>query len=74
MFTDHEIEARFGQHTATIEGPNPKEPDHARIRVLFVELAAELDALVPDAAGKIVAFENLETASMWFHKSLAHGR
>lgn len=74
MFNSHQIQQRFGHHTATIEGPNLKEPQHQRIREMFVELAAELDDIVLDSDGKKKAFEELETASMWFHKSLAHDR
>lgn len=74
MFNSHEIKSRFGAHTAKIEGPNPKEETHADIRQLFVELATALDMEVPDNDGKRIAFEHLETASMWFHKSLAHDR
>lgn len=67
-----EIQERFGHTAASIEGPNPKEEVHARIREMFVELAAELNDIVPDSRQRDTAVTELETASMWFHKALAH--
>lgn len=73
MFTDHEIEQRFGHTAASIElKDNPKEQIHANIRAAFKDLAKDLDERIPDSRQKTKAFEELETASMWFHKSLAH--
>lgn len=72
MFTNHEIEQRFGHTAASVEGPNPREHVHAQIRKEFKEIAAILDSLVPDSRQKAQAFTELETASMWFHKALAH--
>lgn len=66
-----EIENRFGHHAAAIEGPNPNASVHADIRAAFVELAIKLDILLPEGRGKVVAFTELETASMWSHKALA---
>lgn len=66
-----EIENRFGHHPASIEGPNPRERAHQEIRLLFKELAFELDTLLPEGRGKSVMFTELETASMWAHKALA---
>jgi hypothetical protein len=72
MFTQHEIEERFGHTAASIEGPNPKERTHKEIREIFKTLAADMDSLTPDSRQKATAFEHLETAAMWFHKALAH--
>jgi hypothetical protein len=66
-----EIENRFGFHKGTIEGPNATAPVHADVRRLFVELGEHLDHLVPDGRGKAAAFAQLQTASMWFHWSIA---
>lgn len=71
MFTEEEIQNRFGHTAASIEGPNPKEEIHAQIRSEFVLLARALEDLLPDGRGKSVAFTELETASMWAHKTLA---
>lgn len=72
-----EIRHRFGYHKAAIEGPNPSAETHACLRRVFVELADEINFLVPDSPGgreKDIALNYLETASMWFHKALArHG-
>lgn len=68
-----EIRKRFGKHKASIEGPNPREMDHELIRAEFVKLAAKLDTILPTSSReKSVAFTELETASMWFHKALAN--
>jgi hypothetical protein len=66
-----EIEHRFGFHKATIEGANATLPKHRDVRILFRELAAQLDALAPAGRAKSEAFTNLENASMWFHKAIA---
>lgn len=69
--SDEQIERRFGHHAAAIEGPNPNEEIHADIREAFKKLARTLDQLLPPGRGKSVMFTELETASMWAHKSLA---
>ncbi len=66
-----EIESRFGHHAASVEGPNPSAQLHADIRFEFVRLAGILDAVLPAGRAKTVAFTELETASMWAHKTLA---
>lgn len=71
QLTDTEIRQRFGHSAAAIEGPNPNEEIHAAIREKFVALAQDLDDLLPDGRGKSVMFTELETASMWAHKTLA---
>lgn len=71
-FTSHEIHARFGKHSASIEGhPDQKEETHEKLRFLLMRLVGEIDGLVPDGRAKSVAMTELETASMWFHKALA---
>lgn len=66
-----DIQNRFGHSAASIEGPNPNEETHKMIRREFTALAAILDQLLPDGRGKSVMFTELETASMWAHKTLA---
>lgn len=73
MFNHHEIEERFGHTKASIEDKHDQktEETHEAIRRRFIDLAADLDSLVPDGRQKTKAFEELETAAMWFHKGLA---
>lgn len=71
MLSDDEIENRFGFHKAAIEGPNATAELHAEIRRKFKALARDLDEMVFDGRAKSIAFNELETASMWFHKALA---
>lgn len=66
-----EIEHRFGFHKASLEGPNATVPVHRDIRRLFVELAMQLDALLPAGRGKATAFTMLQTAAMWMHWAVA---
>lgn len=66
-----EIENRFGFHKATIEGDNATLPKHRDVRLLFRELAEQLDALCPPGRAKSVMFTELENASMWAHKAIA---
>jgi hypothetical protein len=66
-----EIENRFGFHKGTIEGPNATAPHHSGLRRVFMDFAAYLDSALPDGRTKAVAFTELETASMWAHKSIA---
>lgn len=66
-----EIENRFGFHKATVEGPEATAPVHRDIRRLFVELAVQLDALLPPGRTKAAAFTMLQTASMWMHWTVA---
>jgi hypothetical protein len=66
-----EIKHRFGFHKGTIEGPNATAPRHAYLRVQFMEFADMLDRVLPPGRAKSVAFTELETASMWTHKSIA---
>lgn len=66
-----EIKHRFGFHKAAIEGENAKNEDHAKIRKMFVEFAGQLDQIFGyRSREKEIAFDHLEDASMWFHKTL----
>jgi hypothetical protein len=71
MLGPEEIENRFGFHKGTVEGPDATAPKHAGLRKKFVELAQELDEVVPDSRAKSVMFTELETAAMWAHKAIA---
>lgn len=71
MIGEEEIERRFGNHTARIEGPNATAKIHADIRHEFRMFALWLDRVLPAGREKSVAFTELENASMWSHKALA---
>jgi hypothetical protein len=71
MLGEQEINNRFGFHSATVEGPNATGPMHTELRRKFVEFANMLDAALPDSRAKSVAMTELESASMWAHKSVA---
>lgn len=71
MIGHEEIEHRFGFHKGTIEGPNATAPRHAELRVKFREFAEMLDEILPEGRSKSVSFTELESASMWAHKSIA---
>jgi len=66
-----EISHRFGFHKATIEGENATLPQHARLRLRFCLFAEFLDDALPAGRAKMVAFTQLEDASMWAHKAVA---
>ena len=70
-FSTQEIETRFGFHKATIEGENATLPRHKEVRLLFREFAEKLDNILPPGRAKMVAFTELEDASMWIHKAIA---
>lgn len=67
-----EIEARFGFHKGTIEGPNATVPRHAYLRNEFKDFAGMLDALLPRGRAKDEALVELENSSMWAHKAIAN--
>lgn len=71
MFTQDEIENRFGHHKATLEGENATLPKHTALRAHYTSFASLLDSLLPDGREKELAMTSLETASMWSHKSVA---
>lgn len=63
-----EVEKRFGKSKANIESPSNRQ-FHASVRGKFVEFAHWLDENLPDGRAKSVMFTELETASMWAHKT-----
>lgn len=65
------IENRFGFHKGTIEGENATAPRHAGLRKEFMDFVEHLDRVLPDGRAKSIAFTELESASMWCHKSIA---
>lgn len=66
-----ELRSRFGFHKAAIEGPNASTQVHANLREIFLEVAIYLDGVLPHNRAKSLALTELETASMWAHKTLA---
>lgn len=70
-FGKDEIEHRFGQHAAAIEGDGATKQDHADLRAKFKELGNHLDQILPVGREKSLAMTQLEDASMWAHKALA---
>ena len=68
-----EILRRFGfyKQSPTEFEPGSSGSDHASIRHLFIQFAAMLNAALPEGREKALAFTELETASMWAHKSVA---
>lgn len=59
-----EVEKRFGKSAAS-----PESDFHKKVRAKFVEFANWLDDNVPDGRAKSVMFTELETTSMWAHKT-----
>lgn len=66
-----EIEHRFGNHAATVEGPNATLPKHQTMRAQYKAFAEYLDSELPDGREKSLVFTKLEEASMFSHKSIA---
>jgi hypothetical protein len=70
-----EIQNRFGFHKASIEGAAATAPKHRDIRIMFCEFAERLAELLPETYPEKrytdLAFDALEVASMWTHKSIA---
>lgn len=71
MLGQDEIANRFGFHKGTIEGPNATAPRHAALRAAYASFATLLDDSLPDGRAKALAMTELESASMWSHKSIA---
>lgn len=71
MLSEESIESRFGFHKATIEGPEATTPKHAQLRVAYKEFAKYLNDVLPPGRYKILAFNDLEYASMMSHKAIA---
>lgn len=66
-----EIKNRFGFHKAAIEGQHATAMKHSLIRAMYCEFVEKLDKMLPDGRNKDLAFDQLEDASMWTHKSIA---
>jgi len=71
MLSENEIESRFGFHKATIEGRDATKPKHAELRQAYKEFAKYLNDVLPPGRYKVLAFADLEAASMWSHKAIA---
>jgi hypothetical protein len=71
MLSIEEIESRFGQHKATIEGPDATLPKHTDLRAEFKKFVAFLDEKLPDGRYKDLLHDDLERVSMWAHKAIA---
>lgn len=65
-----DIQQRFGKHAAAIEGPNPNEAVHNRLREAYVQFSEMLNVFLPDGRDTSLAFTSLEEASMWSHKAV----
>lgn len=66
-----EIENRVGFHKATVEGENATLPKHRELRLAFRGFMELLNEILPDGRAKSVTMTELETVSMWAHKSIA---
>lgn len=64
-----DLNNRFGDHSAKIEGPADPVAHHA-LRQGFLSFAEFLDEMIPDSRQKSLAMTELETASMWAHKAM----
>lgn len=71
MLGTEEIEHRFGNHAATVEGPNATLPKHQTLRAQYKAFAEYLDSVLPEGREKSLVFTKLEEASMFSHKSVA---
>lgn len=72
QLNEDEIEKRFGFHKATIENGRDLPAQHGELRMIFKEIAKELDDRIPDGRNKSLALTALEESSMWCHKGLAN--
>jgi hypothetical protein len=61
------IESRLGVHKQT----DLTAPKHSQLRRLFKQVMTELDEILPAGREREKALTELETASMWAHKSVA---
>lgn len=72
QLNEAEIEKRFGFHKAAIEKGSDLPAQHGELRMIFKEIAKELDDRIPDGRNKSLALTALEETSMWCHKGLAN--
>lgn len=61
------IESRLGVHKQT----DLTTPKHSQLRRLFKQVMTELDEILPAGREREKALTELETTSMWAHKSVA---
>ena len=65
--TNDELRKRFGYHRANEQ----TIPMHREIRSLFLDLAEELNDLLPEGREKSCALTALQEAAMWSHAAVA---
>lgn len=65
--SDDDLNNRFGYHKATEE----TIPMHQEIRGMFLDLASELNDLLPEGREKSLVFTALQEAAMWSNASVA---
>lgn len=67
MIGTEELINNFGYHRATAESA----PKHALVRMKFLEVAIELDQILPDSRDKSLAFTKLQEAMHWANSAIA---
>lgn len=67
MFTQRELEEKFGFHKQT----ELSTRQHHAVRAAYLTFAEVLDRLLPDGEEKMIAFVDLESSAMWCHKAIA---
>jgi hypothetical protein len=66
-----EIQKRFNYFPHNSESATVmKSQKHLTAQILYIEMARALDILLPPGREKVVAFTELESSSMWTHKSI----
>lgn len=65
--SDDDLKNRFGYHKATEE----TIPMHQEIRGMFLDLASELNDILPEGREKSLVFTALQEAAMWSNASVA---
>ena len=66
-YSDEDIKNRFAFHAAT----NKTKPMHGAIRMLFTNLALELNNNLPESREKSLALTDLQSAAQWANASVA---
>ena len=67
MFTQRELEEKFGFHKQT----ELSTRQHHAVRAAYLTFAQTLDRILPDGEEKMIAFVDLESSAMWCHKAIA---
>lgn len=65
--TNDELQKRFGYHKAN----ERTIPMHQEIREMFLDLAENLNEMLPEGREKSLAFTTLQEAAMWSNASVA---